>query len=70
MAAKPAGSVWAAQPVTMMRAAGLSRRALRIACFACRTASPVTAQVLTMTAPPSSAPSPAAVASRRMTSDS
>ena len=49
---------------------GFSRRALRIACRAWRTASPVTAQVLKMTAPPSSAPSPAASASRRITSDS
>lgn len=38
--------VWAAQPVTMMRASGFSRRARRIAWRAWRTASEVTAQVL------------------------
>jgi hypothetical protein len=31
MAAKAAGSTWAAQPVTIIRAPGRSRRALRIA---------------------------------------
>src|SRR5438132_3905243 len=41
----------------MMRASGCSRRARRIAWRACRSASAVTAQVLTMTALPSPAPS-------------
>ena len=50
MAAKPAGSIWAAQPVTTMRASGFSRRALRIAWRAWRVASAVTAQVLITTA--------------------
>ena len=58
--------VWAAQPVTMIWRAGSSRRALRMACLACRTASAVTAQVLTMSA----SSSPALVASAFMTSDS
>ena len=40
----------AAQPVTMIRASGCSRRARRIAWRAWRSASAVTAQVLTMTA--------------------
>ena len=64
------GSVCAAQPVTMILAFGFSRRALRIDCFAWRTASAVTAQVLKITAPSFNSPRPAAVASRRMTSDS
>ena len=55
MAAKRSGSICAAQPVTMMRAAGFSRRSLRMVCVAWRTASPVTAQVLTITASPSPA---------------
>ena len=46
MAPKAAGSIWAAQPVTISLAPGRSRRALRIAWRAWRTASPVTAQVL------------------------
>ena len=50
MSAKRAGSIWAAQPVTTILAFGRSRRALRIACRAWRTASAVTAQVLTITA--------------------
>ena len=50
MAAKAAGSIWAAQPVTISFAPGRSRRALRIAWRAWRTASPVTAQVLNTTA--------------------
>ena len=54
----------AAQPVTMMRVPGCSRRNLRIAWRACRTASPVTAQVLTTVVFASPA------ASRRITSDS
>ena len=66
MSAKRSGSICAAQPVTMMRAAGFSRRSLRIVCAAWRTASAVTAQVLTMTA----SPSPAAAAWPRITSDS
>ena len=66
MAAKLAASICAAQPVTMIRAAGLSRRALRIACLAWRTASAVTAQVLTITA----SPRPAFVGLGRITSDS
>ena len=44
-----AGSICAAQPVTTMRAPGRSRAARRIACRAWRTASAVTAQVLTIT---------------------
>jgi hypothetical protein len=55
IAANVAGSVWAAQPVTIRRASGLSRRSLRISCRALRTASAVTAQVLTTTAPSSPA---------------
>src|SRR5487761_1743295 len=50
----------------MIRARGCSRRARRIAWRACRSASAVTAQVLTMTAPAS----PASAAARRMISDS
>src|SRR5262245_21481098 len=50
----------------MMRAFGRSRRNLRIDWRACRTASPVTAQVLTMTL----SLMPATVALRRITSDS
>ena len=50
MAAKRSGSICAAQPVTMICAAGFSRRSLRMVCVAWRTASPVTAQVLTITA--------------------
>ena len=46
-AAQAAGAIWAAQPVTMMRAPGLSRAARRIAWRAWRSASAVTAQVLT-----------------------
>ena len=64
MAAKLAGSIWAAQPVTTMRASGFSRRALRIAWRAWRVASAVTAQVLITTA----WLSPAAAAWPRMTS--
>src|SRR4026209_401002 len=48
----------------MMRAPGFSRRALRIAWRACRSASAVTAQVLTMMA----SLSPAALAWPRITS--
>ena len=50
MAVKVSGSVCAAQPVTINRAFGFSRRSLRISCRALRTASEVTAQVLTTTA--------------------
>ena len=50
IAAKAAGSVCAAQPVTTSRAAGLSRRRRRICWRAWRTASAVTAQLLTTTA--------------------
>ena len=51
MAAKVSGSVCAAQPVTITGAPGFSRASLRISCRALRTASAVTAQVLTTTAP-------------------
>ena len=59
-------SICAAQPVTMMRALGRSRCSLRMAGAAWRTASPVTAQVLMMTASSSAA----AAACPRITSDS
>jgi hypothetical protein len=59
MAAKVSGSVCAAQPVTMTGAPGFSRARRRISCLALRTASAVTAQVFTITAPSS----PAAAAS-------
>jgi hypothetical protein len=59
MAAKVSGSVWAAQPVTISAAPGFSRARRRISCLALRTASAVTAQVLTTTA----LPIPAAAAS-------
>ena len=49
-AGEAGGSICAAQPVTMILASGRSRRARRIACRAWRTASAVTAQVLTITA--------------------
>ena len=42
------GSIWAAQPVTSSRASGRARLALRIAWRVWRTASSVTAQLLTM----------------------
>ena len=64
--ANVAGSVCAAQPVTTMRADGRSRASLRIAWRAWRTASAVTAQVLTTTV----SASPAAAASRLIASDS
>jgi hypothetical protein len=48
MAAKVSGSTCAAQPVTKISASGLERFALRIACRVWRTASLVTAQLLTM----------------------
>ena len=64
--AKVSGSVCAAQPVTTMRAPGRSRRSFRIAWRAWRTASAVTAQVLTTTV----SARPAASATRRITSDS
>ena len=66
MPAKRPGSTWAAQPVTTMRAPGRSRRSLRMVCAAWRTASAVTAQVLTITV----SSRPAACACRRMASDS
>ena len=44
------GSVCAAQPVTISRAPGFSRRSRLISCRALRTASAVTAQVFTTTA--------------------
>ncbi len=47
-AAQASGAICAAQPVTTMRASGRSRCARRIAWRACRSASDVTAQVLTM----------------------
>ena len=49
IAAKVSGSVWAAQPVTMIRASGRSRRARRIAWRVWRTASAVTAQPVSYT---------------------
>ena len=64
--ANVSGSICAAQPVTTMRVSGRSRASLRMVCRACRTASAVTAQVLTTTV----SASPAASASRRMISDS
>ena len=64
--AKSSGLVCAAQPVTTMRASGRSRLSRRIVCRAWRTASAVTAQVLTTTA----SSTPAVPASRLMTSDS
>jgi hypothetical protein len=66
IAAKRAGSICAAQPVTTIFAWRRSRRAFLIACRAWRTASAVTAQVLTITA----SPNPAPFACSRMTSDS
>ena len=51
-AANASGSICAAQPVTTMRASGRSRAIRRIVCCACRTASAVTAQVLTTTVSP------------------
>ena len=64
IAANEAGSICAAQPVTTSLAPGRSRRALRIAWRAWRTASPVTAQVLNTTASrTSSATARAAMAS-------
>jgi hypothetical protein len=58
IAAKRSGSVCAAQPVTTIFRPGCARRRRRISCFALRTASAVTAQVLTTTA--SSTPARAA----------
>ncbi|EAQ12493.1 hypothetical protein RB2654_14445 [Rhodobacterales bacterium HTCC2654] len=55
--ANVSGSVWAAQPVTISFASGFSRRNRRISCRALRTASAVTAQVFTTTAPSTPAPS-------------
>ena len=66
MAAKVAGSVCAAQPVTITRTPGRSRATRRIVWRAWRTASAVTAQELTMTV----SLIPAASAWRRMVSDS
>src|ERR1700734_1270488 len=66
MATNVCGSVCAAQPVTTILAEGRSRRSARIACRAWRTASAVTAQVLTTTV----SLKPARSASRRITSDS
>jgi len=63
MCAKVLGSVWAAQPVTTMATSGCSRLSLRIAWRDCRTASAVTAQVLTTT----TSASPAVCAWRRIT---
>ena len=64
MAAKVSGEDCAAQPVTTMRASGCSRLMRRIVCRAWRTASAVTAQVLTTTASCAGAPA------RLITSDS
>jgi len=61
-----AGAICAAQPVTMSFAPGRARRALRIAWRAWRSASAVTAQVLTMTA----SERPAAFAFAAISSDS
>ena len=58
IAAKLSGSICAAQPVTMIRASGFSRRNRRMSFRAFRTASAVTAQVFNTTA----SPSPACVA--------
>jgi hypothetical protein len=55
IAAKSSGVVCAAQPVTTMRACGRSRLSLRMAWRDCRTASAVTAQVLTTMTSDSSA---------------
>jgi hypothetical protein len=66
IAANISGSTCAAQPVTTRRAPGRSRRSLRIAWRAWRTASLVTAQVLTTTVSRPSAASTCAL----MTSDS
>ena len=63
-AAQEAGSICAAQPVTTMRTPGRSLATFRIAWRACRSASAVTAQVLTITV------SVTAVDRPRMTSDS
>jgi hypothetical protein len=51
MAAKRSGSSCAAQPVTTIRASGRSRFARRMAWRVWRTASAVTAQLLTMIVP-------------------
>ena len=59
------GSVCAAQPVTTICASGRSRLRRRILCRACRTASAVTAQVLTTMA----FSTPALVAAVRITSE-
>ena len=59
IAAKVAGSVCAAQPVTTTRAPGLACARRRMRWRAWRTASPVTAQLLTTT----TSPTPAAAAS-------
>ena len=66
MFAKVFGSVCAAQPVTTICASGRSRLSRRMLWRACRTASAVTAQVLTTTA----FSTPACVAALRITSDS
>ncbi len=58
MAAKVSGADCAAQPVTTMRRSGCSRLMRRIVCFAWRTASAVTAQVLITTASVPSADAP------------
>ena len=55
IAANVPGSICAAQPVTKIRASGRARLALRIAWRVWRTASLVTAQLLTMTRSSSSA---------------
>ena len=63
MAAKVAGSVCAAQPVTTMRASGRSRLMRRTVCRAWRTASPVTAQVLSTTVSLCASPAAARISS-------
>ena len=62
IAANASGSICAAQPVTITRASGRARLALRIAWRVWRTASLVTAQLLTMIRS-SSAPASARIAS-------
>src|SRR6195952_1532715 len=66
MPANISGSICAAQPVTTIRACGRARLSRRIDCRACATASLVTAQLLMTIV----SVSPAAVASRAITSDS
>ncbi len=66
MSTKVCGSIWAAQPVTTIFAPTRSRASLRMLWRACRTASAVTAQVLTTMV----FSTPADAAALRITSDS